>query len=155
LLVPLVVAWARARRLLADGHGWEDLVDALVVERERHCEELRFVYGEAGSPFERAMQWLARFATLAAATLTGALLQRPELAASTEFAVGCAATAGTALLAASVARARTEQRTDPRGERRLRFWSGPLGRAIFRLAGIRWRRVPPVEVPLRSLETPA
>jgi serine/threonine-protein kinase len=155
LLLPFVVAWARARRLLADGHGWEDLVDALVVERERHCEELHFVYGESGSAFERALLWLARFATLATAAVTAALFVRPELAASTECAVAWASAAGTALVAASVAQARTEQRTDPRGARRLRFWSGWVGRALFRLAASRGRRAVASEGTLRSLETPA
>src|SRR5207245_10918394 len=43
--------------------------------------------------------------------------------------------AGTGLLAAIAARARTEHRTDPKAERRLRFWSGPLGERLFTLAG--------------------
>ena len=63
--------------------------------------------------------------------------------------------AGTALVAACVAQARTEQRTDPRGARRLRFWSGALGRALFRFAAVRWRRSPAPETEMRSLETPA
>src|SRR3989441_4698836 len=42
--------------------------------------------------------------------------------------------AGVALLAAVMARARTEHRTDPKRERRLRFWGGPLGRWLFQLA---------------------
>ena len=155
VLVPLVVAWARARRLLADGHGWEDLIDALVVERERHCEELRFVYGEAGSPFERGLEWLAWIATVVTTATTVALFSYPDLTASTEIAVVWAAAAGTALIAASVAQARTEQRTDPRGARRVRFWSGWLGRLLFRLAAARWRRAPTRENALRSLETPA
>jgi hypothetical protein len=48
--------------------------------------------------------------------------------------------ATTALLAAVVARGRTELRTDPKAERRLRFWSGPLGGWLFTLAGLRVRR---------------
>src|SRR6266516_4171006 len=47
---------------------------------------------------------------------------------------------GVALLAAVMARARTEHRTDPKRERRLRFWGGPLGRWLFRLAGLRLAR---------------
>src|SRR5437899_1231981 len=49
-----------------------------------------------------------------------------------------------ALLAAVVARARTEHRTDPKGERRLRFWAGPLGRWLVRLGG---RRTPSAPAP--------
>src|SRR5439155_1121491 len=44
--------------------------------------------------------------------------------------------AATALLAAVLARARTEHRTDPKAERRLRFWSGPPGVWLFALAGL-------------------
>src|SRR5207245_7352892 len=45
--------------------------------------------------------------------------------------------AATTMLAAILARSRTEKRTDPVGERALRFWQGPLGRALFRVAGRR------------------
>ena len=62
-----------------------------------------------------------------------------------------------ALLAAIVARARTEARTDPRGARRLRFWRGPIGRLLFRIAEVGLRREPPIVTILGSgrLETPA
>ena len=63
--------------------------------------------------------------------------------------------AANALLASVVARARTEQRTDPVGERSLRFWSGPVGRALFHLADRRRKVVPPVVTVLARLETPA
>jgi len=46
-------------------------------------------------------------------------------------------------LAAVVARSRTEHRTDPKGERRLRFWSSPPGRWLFALAKLRLRVTPP------------
>jgi len=60
-----------------------------------------------------------------------------------------------ALLAAIVARARTEQRTDPRGERRLRFWRGPFGRWLFRVAAMGLRRASPIVTILSRSETPA
>jgi hypothetical protein len=63
--------------------------------------------------------------------------------------------AATALLAAVVARARTEQRTDPLGERSLRFWRGPLGRALFRVADPGAGPVSRVATILGRLETPA
>src|SRR5439155_408730 len=63
--------------------------------------------------------------------------------------------AAIALLAAVVARARTEQRTDPLGERSLRFWRGPLGRALFRIAGRRPPAGPSIVTVLGRLETPA
>src|SRR5207302_1508427 len=72
------------------------------------------------------------------------------------FAMGVAIVAGpivrlvwgaatlVALFAAVVARGRTEHRTDPKGERRLRFWSGPPGRWLFALARL---RLPPLTPP--------
>ncbi len=62
---------------------------------------------------------------------------------------------GAALLAAAVARARTEQRTDPIGERTLRFWRSSIGRALFRVAGIKRSVSLPIVTVLDRLETPA
>src|SRR3989441_4762879 len=80
-LLPLAVAWARARRLLADGHGWEDLTDALVAERERHHEELSFIYGAGPSLFERVLQWLSRVSLGTVALGTVLLVKGPDAAA--------------------------------------------------------------------------
>jgi len=135
LLFPILTAIVRVRRLLAAGYRHQSLVSALAAERARRREELAFAYGAAPSGFERTMERLARVAVLVAGTTVWMPATPPELLAA----------AGTiALLAAVVARARTELRTDPRGERRLRFWRGPLGRALFRLAGLRLRREPPI-----------
>jgi len=149
LLFPLWVAIARVRRLLAAGHRRRHLVAALAAERARRREELAFVYGAEPSAFERGLQWLARVALLAAAL--GVWLP-PSPSVPLEVFAGEAAVA---LLAAVAARARTEQRTDPRGARRLRFWGGPLGSALFRLAAVGMRRQPSIVTILGNLETPA
>jgi tRNA A-37 threonylcarbamoyl transferase component Bud32 len=150
LLLPVFMAIIRVRRLIAAGHRHTDLVTALATDRARRREELAFVYGAGPSPFERLVQWVAWIAVLAAAVGVWRLPPGvpPELVA---------APGAVALLAAIVARARTELRTDPRGERRLRFWRGPLGRWLFRFAGIGLRRAPPIVTILggRRLETPA
>src|SRR5260370_10729188 len=52
LLLPLGGAWARARRLLTDGHGGEELTDALVAERERARGGLAVIYGTGPERFE-------------------------------------------------------------------------------------------------------
>ncbi len=150
LLVAPGTVLARARRLLAAGYRHEDLVAALLADRGRRREELAFVYGAAPSRVERSMQWLARGAVLAAAAGVWLL----PSGVPPEFVT---APGAFALLAAVVARARTEQRTDPRGERRLRFWRGPLGRWLFRLAGVGLRHVPHMVTILGAgrLETPA
>jgi hypothetical protein len=118
---------------------------------------LAFVYGDGPTSFERIMTWLARVAL--GITATGVAV------ASGVFAVPvllvpllpfvAAGGAATALLASVIARARTEQRTDPVGERSLRFWRGPLGGALFRLAGLRPVAPPPNVTVLDRLETPA
>src|SRR5882672_625445 len=148
LLVPIFTAIVRVRRLLAAGYRHQSLVTALAAERARRREELSFVYGAAPSGFERSMERLARVAVLVAGTSVWI----------TAAPFGLIAGSGVvALLAAIVARARTEARTDPRGERRLRFWRGPIGRLLFRIAGLRLRPTPPIVTILGAgrLETPA
>ncbi|HEV8266017.1 MAG TPA: serine/threonine-protein kinase [Gemmatimonadales bacterium] len=156
LLAPLAVAIARVRRLVAVGHRREDLVAALTAHRARRLEELAFVYGSGPTGVERVLQWLARLA-LAVATVAGVGLTTVELPPQLTLLLPpvAAGAAGTALLAAIAARSRTEQRTDPPGERRLRFWRGPLGRALFRLAAFGVRPTSPIVTILGKLETPA
>ncbi|MGE5803284.1 MAG: serine/threonine-protein kinase, partial [Gemmatimonadota bacterium] len=132
LAAPVVVAVVRVRRLLPAGPRLEDLGAALAYRHARRREELAFVYGDGPTSFERIMTWLARVALVI--TATGVAV------ASEVFAVPvllvpllpfvAAGGGATALLASVIARARTEQRTDPVGERSLRFWRGPLGRAL-------------------------
>ena len=157
LLLPVVVAIVRVRRLLADGHQREELVAALTARQARRREELAFVYGPGPTSFERSFGWLARLALLTTIAVVGGVLgviDVPPLLAPllpSIFTTGAAI----ALLAAVVARARTEQRTDPLGERSLRFWRGPLGRALFRIAGRRPAAGPSIVTVLGRLETPA
>jgi serine/threonine-protein kinase len=151
LLLPVFTAIVRVRRLLSSGYRHDSLVAALAAERGRRREELAFVYGAAPRGFEQSMARLARVAVLVAGTSVWVPAAPPDL-----FIGAC----GVALLAGVVARSRTELRTDPRGERRLRFWRGPLGRWLFRVAEVGLRRGPPIVTILGSggggsLETPA
>jgi eukaryotic-like serine/threonine-protein kinase len=156
-LLPIVVAVARVRGLLAGGHDRAELVRALAARQARRREELAFVYGPGPSRFERGIAWLARASlvtTIAAVAAASDPIDLPLLLMQhlPKIMVGGAVTA---LLAAVVARARTEQRTDPLGERRLRFWRGPLGLALFRGAGMKRRVVRPIVTVLDRAETPA
>jgi serine/threonine-protein kinase len=158
LILPVIVTISRVRRLLAAGHRREDLVAALAARQARRREELAFVYGAGPTSFERSMAWVARAALVViAGAVAGVLglIPVPDLLAPSLPTISIGA-ALTALLASIVSRARTEQRTDPIGERSLRFWRGPLGRAVFRVAAV---RLPTVVVPrvtvLDHLETPA
>ena len=135
LVGALGFALRRVRRLVAAGHHREELVAALAASLERRREELAFVYGERGGRVERLFRGVAY---LGVVTSVGAAVRSvagpPQLARSLELSG--AAAAGVALLAAVAARARTERRTDPKAERRLRFWRGAPGRWLFGLAGI-------------------
>jgi hypothetical protein len=157
LALPLAIAVVRVRRLLAAGHHREDLVAALAVRQGRRREELAFVYGPGPTSFERSITWLARLALAVAAVAVVGIFDPvavPELVVPLlPFIAVCGA--ATALLASIVARSRTEQRTDPIGERSLRFWRGPFGRALFRLAGLHRTVAPPFVRVLDHLETPA
>jgi eukaryotic-like serine/threonine-protein kinase len=130
VLPPLFVLVIRVRRLVSLGHELEELREALRVEWARRREELAFAYGAGPSRFE---QWLRRL-TYGALAGSAALTLLPAVPA---LPIAVAASSGVTLLAALVARARYEQRTEPLGARRIRFWEGPLGRLVFRLAGFR------------------
>ncbi len=137
LALPAGVMLARVRRLLAAGYAREDLTDALGDDFERRREELAFLYGEGPSRLERVLRAVCYVCTGLAGGIVGALLRDPTLADLAVVPAGLGIAAATALLAGIAARGRTEHRTDPKGERRLRFWSGPVGRWLFSLAGLR------------------
>ena len=157
LVLPAVVAVVRVRRLLTAGQQRDALVAALAARQARRREELAFAYGPVTTSFERGIAWLARVALLVAtAAVAGALgaIDLP-LALVPLLPAVAVASAATSLLAGVVARARTEQRTDPRGERRLRFWRGAPGRFLFRIAGEGFEPTTPIVTILGSSETPA
>ncbi|HYT70299.1 MAG TPA: serine/threonine-protein kinase [Gemmatimonadales bacterium] len=147
LLLPLAVMRSRVRRLLAAGFDRDDLTEALETELTRRREELAFLYGHGPSRLERVLQGIAAAALASAAAVAGAHAIAPQLAPAAAWLTAFAASEGVALLAAVAARARTEHRTDPRWERRLRFWRSPLGGWLFRIAGLRLRRK---DAPLQS-----
>jgi serine/threonine-protein kinase len=134
---PLAVMLARVRRLLKTGYGRQDLVDALRAELAHRREELAFLYGDGPSRLERAMRRLAYTGVAAAAAIVAALERMPGLGDAVAMPPLFGIAAATALLAGIVARWRTEHRTDPKAERRVRFWSGPAGAWLFGLAGLR------------------
>jgi len=138
--VPLVVMVARVRRLRKAGHGQEELIDALRAELSHRREELAFLYGEGPSRLERALRRVCYLCVAVAGGIVLALERMPRLAGLVGVPTLFGVVTATALLAAVAARARTEHRTDPKAERRVRFWSGPLGAWLFTLAGLQVRR---------------
>src|SRR5437870_11228383 len=133
---PLAVMVPRVRRLRKAGYGREDLVDALRAELSDRREELAFLYGDGPSRLERASRLLCYVCVAAAAGVVAALERIPGLAGVVGVPSASAVVAGAALLAAVVARARTEHRTDPKAERRARSRIGAVGRGLFMLAGL-------------------
>ncbi len=120
LLFPLGYMVRRLRRLFAAGYEREDLVEVLEAALARRGEE----------------------PLVAAAAVVGLSRLEPALLPDASLFAAFGVSALAALLAAIVARARTEHRTDPKAERRLRFWRGPLGRWLCRVAGLRLHRDP-------------
>jgi hypothetical protein len=157
LIVPAVVAVSRVRRLLVAGRNRGELVAALAARQARRREELVFAYGPRPVGLERAIASLARIAILISGAAVAAMMEAVTVPPDLEALLPAIAALGgaTALLAATVARARTEQRTDPRGERRLRFWRGAPGRWLFRIAGVGLKPATPIVTILGSSETPA
>ena len=134
VLLPLSVAVTRVRRLLRAGYDRDDLTDALEHALERRREDLAFLYGEGPSPLERALRRLCYAALAAAGAMVAEGSRSLAVAGIPVFPTLLGVTLGIALLAAVVARARTEHRTDPRAERQLRLWRGLPGRWLFAVA---------------------
>ncbi|HVH67585.1 MAG TPA: serine/threonine-protein kinase [Gemmatimonadales bacterium] len=134
VLVPVAITARRVRRLVKEGYRREDLVDALRAELAHRREELAFLYGDGPSRLERTLRRVAYVSVAAAGAVVGALERFPGALDVTAARWLFGVAAATALLAAAFARWRTEHRTDLTAERRLRFWSGPLGKWLFSLA---------------------
>ena len=110
------------------------MTDALRAELFHRREELAFLYGEGPSRLERVSRRVCYVALAISAGVVITLERTPALAARALVPMVWAAATVVALLAAVVARSRTEHRTDPKAERRLRFWKGLPGRWLFALA---------------------
>src|SRR2546427_12970387 len=132
--LPTVLMVSRVRRLCAAGFDRDDLTDALAAELVCHRAGPAFLSGEGRPRLEGGVGRLRDAGVCLAATAVGVGLRAPGLDASSVQLAALGIGAGVALLAAVMARARTEHRTDPKRERRLRFWGGPLGRWLFQLA---------------------
>ena len=135
--VPLAVMLGRVRRLLQAGYGRRDLTDALRAELTHRREELAFLYGHGPSRLERVLHGVTYTCLAIAVGIVGAVFGAPDLDHVTGISTAFAIVSVGAILAALVARRRTELRTDPKTERRMRFWNGRLGGWLFKVAGLR------------------
>jgi len=133
---PLGFMLWRVRRFLLTGHDRDDLVDVLRLEHFRLKEEVAFAYGGRATRLER---WLpvVSYLALAACGVSVALLHYDlDGVLDSAAPIAAATTAAMSLLAAVVARLRTEHRMDAGAGRRYAFWSGRLGAWLFRVAAV-------------------
>jgi eukaryotic-like serine/threonine-protein kinase len=155
VVAPVVLLLWRVRSFLASGHTRQDLLDLLATEWVRQREELAFAYGGRPTWLERALRGLAYTALGATGLAVAFGLYAPARVPDPDPMIVAGAAAAVALLAAVVARLRTIHRTDPGAGRRYAFWRGRLGRWLFRLAGLRFRRPRAGVAPLRSFVPPS
>lgn len=152
---PLVLEVRRIRRLLGAGYTREDLVRGLSVEVERRREEQEYLSGPGtrATRFERLMG-IKCFAALGLAAISGvAAFFVPYPAIQWVFGVfglSCATAVATGIAAVTARR----RRLDVEGQSRLKFWTGVMGRWLFKIASIGLRR-PPIAAatPDRPTET--
>ena len=122
------LVWS-VRRFIRAGYGQDDVVSALRLEGERRQEELTHLYGkdyeeEARKLRRKAAIWLgAAIGLLAVIIGVQPSAVWPVLAATIPAVVGL------------LAWRKAEGRTDRRGRRDLRFWRGPVGYWLVKLAG--------------------
>ncbi len=138
---PIILVERSVRRLLASGYRRQDLVLGLEQEVTRRHEEQEFTGGQGPTRWERLMR-AKTYGALALAGLTGAaafVVPYPAiLGVFALFGLSCA----TAFVTGFAALTATRNRLDDPEERRLRFWHGPWGRWLFKLAGIGLKRAP-------------
>jgi serine/threonine-protein kinase len=149
---PIWLVLRSARRLLRAGYRHDDLVRALEVEVDRRREEQEFAGGGRGPTAWQRLMRGKMYAALGLAALAGAaafFVPYPgTLVAFGLFGLSCATALATGFAALAASRGRLEDAE----QRRLRFWRGPLGRWLFRLAGIRLRGAAPAAAAHRPTE---
>lgn len=139
-LVPPGYLTIQIRRLLASGYGPEDIAQGLRLTAERRREEYRFEHGPTLTLAERATRVLALSALGTAVLSAGGLLT----GALPGFLWGIPAVAGYVAVVGGLRWALGAWRREPRGSFWGKVWGGPVGRFLFRLAGLGVRRGPGV-----------
>jgi serine/threonine-protein kinase len=151
LATPFVFEVRRIRRLLRAGYRRADLVHGLTLEVERRREEQEYMTGKGPTRFERLMRLKSRGSLVLAAACAAAAFVVPYpaiLGVLGLFGLSCA----TAVATGIAAHAASRQRLDVEEQRRLGFWRGPIGRWLFKVAGLGLRRTAPPPVADRPTE---
>ncbi len=132
---PVAMLAQFARRLLTSGHGYEEMVRSLRGDVEERRQELASQYGGRS----RLNLWASRVAIGSVAAIVASAATIPLLPPGLWNVVGGVFMVGFPVLIGSglVAAASHQIRDAVPGARWLKFWEGPLGRGVFRLAKFR------------------
>ena len=139
LVAPGVFEMRRLRRLMRGGYTRSDLVHGLTLELERRREEQEYMALKGPTRFERLMRWKSYGAVAIAAICGAAAFVVPYPAIVVVFGLfglSSAVAVATGVAAHSV----SKQRLDVVEEQRLKLWQGPIGRWLFKLARIGFKR---------------
>jgi serine/threonine-protein kinase len=141
-VTPVAMLAQLARKLLASGHDYDELIRALRSDVEVRREELASEYGARASRIDK---WVKRVAWGSFGVAVAAIASLPfPVVPLVIVDVILAPAMITALGAGLVAAVRHELRRHLPGGRWLRFWESRLGKWTFKLAGLGLDRLPSV-----------
>ena len=135
----------RARSLLRLGYDVDDVAIATRAELDRRREELAFEYGSP-LPKTEGRSWLrlprmrVTVPVVAVALLAIRYALMPVGPARLNFAGFAAIAFGIVVLVGLFGLRQSMAQRDMMAEFRQRFWSGPIGRVLFKVAGWRLKR---------------
>jgi len=136
--LPVVQLVRQARRLLSSGFTLEDATHALVQDVVRKNEEFRFQVGQRVTWMDRVVRGLKL-----GGFGVGGLSVAATFMISPDYAILIPWAFNVGLTGALFQEVRVRGRGDVMGERWLRFLKGKAGKWLFKLGGLKLRRVAP------------
>jgi len=134
-VVPLGILVTRAHKFLQSGFGLGELQAAFRVELERGREERAFEYGRGPSSYERVLRVIGA-GGLVTGMVTGVIIATTPFSSLGMWVYQlCGWGWASGLLAGFLALVRFERRVDIDTRIWSWVWLGPIGRALFRIAG--------------------
>ena len=137
--IPILTLVRAVRRLLSSGFTRADATVAFVRDIERKEEEYRFQVGDRVTWIDR----LARAIKLGGFALGALLLPAGIITDADALVIMTVASFDAGIAALLVQELRARARGDVMGERWLRFWKSKPGRGMFKLGGLKLKRVAP------------
>lgn len=156
-VAPIAMFLARLRRLAREGYGAHDIAAAIRQGFERRREELVFEHGHTESRNERLVRKVTKRLSIAGLTSIVVMgLRDIPMSIDTYrlystivnpllFVIAPLAALGVLSLIPAVVSARTHRLRRGVGPQSAKFWDGPLGRVIMRIASwkLGGRNIPP------------